>query len=151
LALKDWDRERGFVKPISELPLADLYICWDEKAIYLGVYAQDIVEDAYFRDKKIREPDRAEWTVTIGNSSHVIRARIGAGAEPSVNEPAARIIGLAGVNLNVRNIAAMELPASLFGKERFAAGDRIGIASALATYLQAYRVAWRGTFTLAGD
>jgi len=33
LALKEWDRERGFVKPVSEFPVADLYVCWDRKAI----------------------------------------------------------------------------------------------------------------------
>ncbi len=36
LALADWDRERGFVKPVSEFPVADLYVCWNEKAVYLG-------------------------------------------------------------------------------------------------------------------
>jgi len=29
LALKRWDRERGFVQPVSEFPLADLYVCWN--------------------------------------------------------------------------------------------------------------------------
>src|SRR6185503_10029251 len=46
LALKHWDRERGFVPPLSEFPLADLYLCWSKKAIYLGLFAQDVTEDA---------------------------------------------------------------------------------------------------------
>ena len=44
-ALMGWDRERGFVKPRSEFPVADLYVCWNPQAVYLGLYAQDIVEE----------------------------------------------------------------------------------------------------------
>jgi len=29
----------GFVKPVSEFPIADLYVCWNKDAIYLGLYA----------------------------------------------------------------------------------------------------------------
>src|SRR6185295_12419185 len=46
LALKHWDRERGFIQPASEFPLADLYVCWSRQAIYFGLYAQDVTEDA---------------------------------------------------------------------------------------------------------
>jgi len=151
LALKDWDRERGFVKPVSEFPLADLYISWDEKAIYLGIYAQDIVEDAYYRDKMIRNSDRTEWTVTIGESGKVIRAQIGTGAEAAVNDPTARIISSSGKNRGLQSVAAMELPAKLFGRERFQARDRIEVASTLVTYLRAYHVAWRISSTLRSE
>src|SRR5262249_55212961 len=41
LALKDWDREGGFVPPLSEDSLADLYLCWDRRAVYFGLCAQD--------------------------------------------------------------------------------------------------------------
>lgn len=68
--------------------------------------------------------------------------------KPTVSEPAARIVGLSGVDLNVRNIAAMELPARLFGKKRFQAGDQISLASALLAHARAYRVGWEGSFTL---
>lgn len=47
LALKRWDRERGYVKPASAFPMADLYLCWSPGAFYLGVYAQDVVEPAF--------------------------------------------------------------------------------------------------------
>ncbi len=83
LALKDWDRERAFVSPTSEFPLADLYISWSEKAIYLGLYSQDIVEDAYYQDKIVPEVDRAEWIVSVGKPGIAIRARIDAGQNPS--------------------------------------------------------------------
>jgi hypothetical protein len=68
-ALKHWDRERGFVRPVSEFPLADLYVCWDKKAIYLGLCAQDAVEDVFYRGKTVLASERAEWVVSISGSN----------------------------------------------------------------------------------
>jgi hypothetical protein len=148
LALKRWDRERGFVKPDSEFPLADLYVCWNKKAIYLGLYAQDVVEDVFYRDKIIRAIDRAEWIVSIGGSTKPIRGRIGAGLEPVVDDPAVRVMNLSGINGNLRNIAGLELPARLFGKDRFRPGDVVEFASTFFTHCRAYRMEWKGQFTL---
>jgi hypothetical protein len=148
LALKSWDRERGFVEPQSDKPLADLYICWDSSAIYLGVYAQDMIEDLYFQDKKVHEEVRSEWTVKLGPSGRQIRARIGAGQTAMVNNPDVQVVTVVGKSLRTQNVAAMRLPAQLFGKTKFRAGDEVEISSALASYLNAYHVTWKGTFTL---
>ena len=148
LALKQWDREHGFITPVSKFPLADLYVCWNKNAIYLGLYAQDMVEDAYYRDKVVRLADRAEWTVSIKGLPRPIRGRIGAGLEPIVDEPAVRLVNISGVNGNLRNIACAELPARLFGEERFKPGKVIEFASTLFTHCRAYRVDWAGKFTL---
>jgi hypothetical protein len=148
LALKHWNRERGFVKPVSELPLADLYVCWNRRAVYLGLYAQDVVEDAFYRDKIVRASDRAEWKLFLSGSANSIRARIGSGIEPIVDEPSVRLVQSSGLNGDFRNIAAMELPAKLFGKDRFKRGDTIDLASTFFTHCRAYRVEWKGHFTL---
>jgi len=149
LALKHWNREAGFVKPLSEFPLADLYVCWNEKAVYLGLYAQDVVEDVFYRDKVVRASDRAAWTISIA-STQSIRARIGAGLEPVVDVPAVQLVNISGINGNFRNVACMELPAKLFGKDRFRKGDTVEFASTLFTHCRAYRSEWKGTFTLRG-
>ena len=149
LALKSWDRERGFVPPVSEFPLADLYLCWNPRAIYLGLYAQDVVEDIFYRDKVVRAEDRAEWTVTINGSAKSIRGRIGAGLEPIFDEPAVRVANTSGINNQFRNIACLELPAKLFGKDSFKADDTIEFASTFFTHCRAYRVDWKGKFNLA--
>jgi len=151
LALKAWNRERGFVKPISEFPLSDLYVCWNKRAIYLGLYAQDVVEDTFYRDKIVRASDRVEWIVSIGGLPGPIRGRIGAGLEPVFDEPAVRVMNISGINGNLRNIAALELPAKLFSQERFRSGDAIEFASTLFTHCRAYRVEWKGRFTLSGN
>jgi len=148
LALKHWDRDRGFAKPVSEFPLADLYLCWDRKAIYLGLYSQDVVEEAFYRNKRVPEIDRGEWIVALGGTNKTIRARIGAGADPKCDEPAVRMVNLSGAILTTRNIAAMELPANLFGKDRFKSGDAIVLASTFFSHCRAYRVEWKGNFTL---
>jgi len=148
LALKHWDRERGFVQPVSEDPLADLYVCWDKKAIYLGLYAQDVTEDICYKDKIVRASDRAEWIVSLTGSTNAIRSRIGAGLEPIVDGHAVRLVNISGINGNFRNIACTELPAQLFGKDRFKTGDVIEFASTFHTHCRAYRVDWKGKFTL---
>jgi hypothetical protein len=151
LALKDWDRERGFVKPVSEFPVADLYVCWDKKAIYLGLYSQDIVEEIYYRNKVVPEIDRAEWLVSIGGYQKPIHARLGPGTAPVWDEPAARFVNLSGIYTSTRNVAAIELPAKLFGKEQFSAGDTVELESTFFAHCRAYRVDWKGRFTLSKE
>ncbi len=148
LALKKWDREKGFVRPTSEFPLADLYVCWDRDAVYLGLWAIDVVEDVFYRDKVVRTPDRAEWIVSIQGSSQPIRARIGAGLEPTCSEPSVRIRNISGVNGTFRNIACVKLPAKLFAKESFRSGDNIAFESTFFTHCRGYRMDWKGSFTL---
>ena len=148
-ALKDWDRERGFVKPDSKFPVADLYVCWNKQAIYLGLYAQDVSETDYYRNKIIPEVDRAKWSVSIGENSKTIHARLGAGGSTVCDEPALRIVSLSGAYYsNTRSIAALELPAKLFGKTEFKPGDTIEFDSVFSTQARAERVQWKGKFSL---
>jgi hypothetical protein len=148
LALKDWDRERGFVKPVSEFPVADLYVCWNQKAVYLGLYAQSIAEANYYRDNIVPEVDRAQWLVSIGETNQPIHVHLGPGAPPVCDEPAVRIINLSGEYMNTRNIAAVELPAKLFGKTEFKAGDTIQFDCTFFTQCRADYVEWKGKFAL---
>ena len=148
LALKHWDRQRGFVKSVSGFPLADLYVCWSPRAVYLGLYSLDIIEDAYYRSRSVPKSDRPVWVVEA-NRSAPVRARLGAGREPIVSHPDVRVENLSGLNLNVRNVAIMELTASRLGKERLQAGDTFELSSTLHSHGRAYLVEWKGRFTLA--
>ena len=149
LALKSWDRERGFVKAVSEFPLADLYVCWDRKAIYLGLCAQDVVEDVFYRGKTMPLSDRAEWSISVKGGSKPIRGRIGAGLEPIFDEPSVRPMNISGFNGNTRNIAGLELPARLFGKDRFKQGDTIEFTATFLSHCRAYNVEWKARLSLA--
>jgi hypothetical protein len=148
LALRGWDRERGYVQPTSRFPLGDLYVCWSPQTLYLGVYAQDVVEPGFYRDQQVPDLDRAEWTVRVGKRLRTIRARLGAGAPAVVDDPAVRIVHLSGVELNTRCIAAMAIPASRFGRSALRPGDRVEFDSTFYTHCRAYRTDWRGTFAL---
>jgi hypothetical protein len=136
------------VKPVSEFPVADLYVCWNEQAVYLGLYAQDIVERNYYRNPGLPEVDRAQWVISIGDGSKPIHARLGPGGPPLCDEPDARLVNLSGEYMNTRNIAAVELPAKLFGKQRFKSGDSIELGSTFFTHCRAERVEWKGKLTL---
>jgi hypothetical protein len=148
LALLRWDRERGFVNPISEFPLADLYVCWDKKAIYVGLCAQDVVEDSFYKGKTVQSIDRAEWIISFDGMRKPIRGRVGAGLEPIFDEPSVRVMNISGINGDLRNIAAMEIPAQLLGKERFKQGDTVELASTFFTHCRAYGVEWKGKLIL---
>jgi hypothetical protein len=123
-------------------------MCWNREAIYLGLYAQDVVEDVFYKGKVVRGTDRAEWIVSITGSAKPVRGRIGAGLEPIFDEPTVRVRNLSGINGNTRNIAAMELPAKLFGRGRFKSGDTVEFSSTFFTHGRAYRVDWKGKFLL---
>lgn len=146
-AMKHWDRERGFIPPFSKFPLADLYACWSPQALYLGLHSLDIVEDSYYRDARVPKADRALWTVRVGGRE-VVRARIGAQREALVSDPRVRVENLSGVNLQVRNIAAMELPLSVLERGGFKAGDSLELNVSLRTHAGAYLMEWKGAFTL---
>ncbi len=148
LALQHWDRERGYVPPVTGPALADLYAGWSPDALYLGLYLLDIVEEAYYRDYRVPKEDRAQWIIELPGQPEPIRARIGAGREALVNEPRVRVESLSGRNLNVRCVAAMQLPASLWGKRVFRAGDSVEFNATLRTHAQAYRISWSGGFRL---
>jgi hypothetical protein len=146
-ALKLWDRGRGFVKPASELPLADLYICWNPKAIYLGLYALDVTEDALYRDKTVPEADRSLWVIEMPGRKP-LQIRLGSGRKPAVSDLAVRVENLSGTFLTVRNIAAVELTAEYLGRKRFSPGDRVELMTTFDTHCRSYRIAWKGSFSL---
>jgi hypothetical protein len=152
-ALRQWDRMRGFAPPTSPDPQADLYLCWDRDAVYVGLYAIDIVENTYYRDKHIPEADRAQLTLRCGDGANALRVRIGAGRAPAPAGPQPsgfQAIDVSGIDHDVRNIAIFRLPATLFGKRALQAGDRIRFSAALQTFARAYQVAWGDrTYSLA--
>jgi len=112
------------------------------------LYSQDIAEKTFYKSKVVPETDRAEWLMSLGEPKKAIHARLGPGL-PTWDEPAARLLNLSGIYTSTRNVAALELPAKLFGKERFKVGDRIQFASTFYTHCRSYRVDWEGEFTLA--
>ena len=127
--------------------MGDLYVCWSEGALYLGLYSFDIVESAYYSGSSVPKSDRALWTVRI-DGREIVRARIGAGREAFVSEPRVHIENLPGLNSSGRDVTALELPAKLLGKDRFKAGDTIELDCTLLTHCRAYRYDWKGKFTL---
>lgn len=149
LALMHWDRERGFVPPASPLPLADLYVCWNKDALFLGLCGQDIAEPAFYRDSTIPEVDRAEWTISLGGMKEPIRLRIGAGRKPSVNL-SLPVASFDGTNPS-GHMAAVEVPYALWHQDRLRAGERIELSSTFVGHARQYPAQWRGAFYLAGD
>jgi hypothetical protein len=147
-ALRQWDRERGFVKCSSPTPLADLYICWNRDALFLGLYALDSTEDAYYRGRSVPKIDRSLWVMQTPGQPP-LRMRLGAGREPILSDSAIRIEHLSGLNLAVRSVTAVALPASRFGRKSFHPGDRVEFSSTFWTHGRCCEMNWKGSFVLA--
>jgi hypothetical protein len=146
-SLMSWNRERGFVPPATESPLADLYISWDAEAVYLGVYAIDPVEKSYYADAQIPEIDRANWLIRLGDGQEV-SVRIGGGLPATTSDQTVRAEGYSGVDNDVRLIGVARIPAVMVGKKRFSKGDCISLQSSLTSHGRAYHSEWRGDFKL---
>lgn len=144
-ALKHWDREHGFVKPSSDFPLADLYVCWSPQAVYLGIYTLDTNEDAYYRDRNVPKSDHPVWTIQIDDRP-AVRVRLRSARDPLVSDPDKRVLSLSG--MDGRHVALIEITAVSVGRTSFKAGDMIQLTSLMTGHAQAHRTAWQGKFRL---
>lgn len=140
----DWDRQNGFVPISSRFPVADLYACWGNQAVYLGISAMDPVETTYYKSGVSPVAD-SEWVRISGAGlSHpldlLLRDTKSKQAEEWTDSGVTiRRYGPVG---NVRNAAVLELPASLFGRVRFAPGDLLRLHVTFFTHARGYRMDW---------
>ena len=146
-ALKNWDRQRGFVPPATPHPMGDLYICWKPSALFVATFVVDVAEPDYYRDSIIPESDRPSWRIQV-NGQMPVTARLGCGKDAVIDNPSTPVVSLSGAAHGVRCITAIKLPAKQLGKERLAAGDHLTIESTFATHARAYRIDWKGEFVL---
>src|SRR5205823_2000467 len=109
----------------------------------------DILEDICYKDKRVPEVDRAEWTLRLAGAAHPIRVRLGAGRPPTVLGGSVEVVDMSGGEHNVRTITAIRLPAALFGKPRLQIGDTIHLECSFQTHARVNRNRWSGTFPLA--
>ncbi len=147
-ALRRWDRERGFVPASSSSPMADLYFAWEPDALDFGLFALDAAEDAFYRDRRMTEEDRMEWTLQIDGLREPIRLRIGSGLPLRGKPDGVEAISISGKELTVRTVAAVRVPASRLGRVNFQSGDEVSITAVLTTHARAYRVDWSGKMRL---
>jgi hypothetical protein len=146
-AMKNWDRERGYIRAQTPAPLADLYVCWRPRAIYLGVHGWDAVEAGYYRSGWVAKEDRAVWSVRVGGKE-IARARIGGGREGMVNDAAVKVES---IPLNAGSAwmtAGMEVPVKVLERKELGVGDEIELECELVMHGRASRVEWRGKFKL---
>jgi hypothetical protein len=147
-AIKNWDRQRGFVPPVSDHPIGDLYLCWNPATLYLATYVIDVVEPDYYGDGTIPDVDRPLWTVQV-NGGEPINARIGAGKDPVINGSPRRVKSISGLYHDVRCITVIMLQAQQLGYELLRPGDEFELDSSFVSHGRAYRIDWKGKFRLA--
>jgi hypothetical protein len=146
-----WDRMHGFVKWVSSAPTADLYACWDSKALYLGIYDIDMAEKAFYKDNKIPEADLMRVQISGPGLAHPIDITLKdtAGKVAEQWNVDGLTIRRYGPEDNVRNSTVLELPAALFGKSAFAPGERARLHVTLLSHARGYRTEWQPDAALA--
>jgi hypothetical protein len=146
-ALKDWDRERGFVPPSSAHPIGDLYVCWSPGALYLGVYVLDVVDDDLYRSTGVPVEDRGEWRVRLGGQPPV-KVLVGYGDPPKVTDDDLRVKSISGLDHNMRSIIVLEYPAGRLGRKQFKPGDSVELDASYTTHGRMHKIEWKGNFPL---
>lgn len=149
-ALREWDRERGFIPASSEAPFADLYLAWNPSGIWVGLYAMDMSERDYYRNRVVPEIDRMRWRVKINGMDPELDIRIGT-ALPGVHEELGTL-GYAEFRTlahDTRAIAVAHIPVTALECEELKSGDVVRIESVLDAQARAGQVTWKGQLRLA--
>jgi hypothetical protein len=148
-ALREWDRERGFVPAVSPAPFADLYLAWNPSEIWLGLYALDLTERDYYRDRVVPEIDRMRWRLKFDGMEPGIDFRIGTALHGvHIEQQALENFEYWTLAHNTRAIAVVRISASELGKATLNPGDIIRMESILDAHARADRVMWSGNFRL---
>ena len=148
-ALKNWDRERGFVPAASFAPFADMYLAWSPSGLWLGLYAMDMSERDYYRDRIVPEIDRMRWRVNVNGAEPRVDIRLG-NALPGVHIEQGSLENAEYRTLahDTRAVAVVHIPAAALGRADLKPGDTIWIDSILDAQARAGRVTWSGRFRL---
>ncbi len=145
--LKNWDREHGFVPPSAPLAMADMYLAWQPDTLLIGICTEDLQEANYYKTGEIPEEDRVLLEVAIAKAAP-IQVRLGGGKEATTNNKDVKVYNLSSKR-NVRNIAVLKLPSTLFGEKRFAKGIRISFSATLTSFARAHTTEWKADALLA--
>jgi hypothetical protein len=133
--LKLWPRERGFVPPKPGIPFADLYVCRDREAIYVGVIAMDYADGHLYEGDQIPVGERMEWTIDVSGSEPIDIRLGGDGQKATCNLPGQQISEVHGL----QHIALVRIPLKSFA-------GKIHLRSSISTHSRGYRMAWEATY-----
>ncbi len=145
--LRSWDRASAFVPGRSLIPIADLYVCWDAKHLYLAVFTEEFADTKLYAGGKIPLKERMTWTIALGGSRKPIRIRFGAGGHMSVGSD---VIEYKTVAAGTRLTALIAFSPEQAGMAKFTAGSAFPLHASLTSHGHAERMEWETNLRLAG-
>ncbi len=74
-SLAAWDKWSGHVPCDSELPVADLYACWDSSAVYLAAHLSDHMDPRVYLHERVPDEDLATLAVDVQGTNAPIALR----------------------------------------------------------------------------
>jgi len=67
-SLTFWPRQQGFIKPKNSEAFGDLYVCRDQRSLYLGINMMDYVDTKLYEGNIVPDEERARFTFKFANS-----------------------------------------------------------------------------------
>lgn len=142
-AIVGWDRVAGLIPAATRHPVADLYACWDESNLYLGMHAMGFLETQAYRDGVVPECDRSLWTIKFGKPQRTVRVRFGSGRAAACDDSSVRSMAASGTEGDVRTVVVAVVPAEALGVPRLSSGTAINLDVRLDTAGRCDHVRWK--------
>jgi hypothetical protein len=123
-----WDK-RGNIPPLGANGCAaDLLVCWNDDHVYVGVLGLRFIDRDVYAEG-LSPTELLELSLAPSNSAESVQLRFGDGNKVSTDNPQ---VACAAIQDGVRYTAIAALPAAMFDKPRFKAGDEIKFAVTMA-------------------
>jgi hypothetical protein len=94
--LRNWDRADGLVRPGKGIPIGDLYVCADQRYLYLGVYSMEYLDESIYEGDRIPESERSSCAVTVAGKSFIVRFA-GKDRKPTCDGPGVEVFETPGL------------------------------------------------------
>lgn len=143
--MNGWPKARALVPPATPEPFSDLYLCWDEKALYVAAHAAGFADRTIYPGRTANSAGRFELRLKLPGRASPLRIEFGPGSGPSSLGAKLRLWQQ---QRSTRFTVVAAIPAVLFGMPRIQAGDRIPLEAELVAQGGHDRDRWRGAFAL---
>lgn len=133
-----WNRDAAYIRPDEIVPRGDLYVAWNGQTLAISCcWAQDLFEDAFYRNAKVPDSDRSTIEIDLPKSNvHWIATFYDTKAV--AKGPQWKFEFKPGTASQL----IVQIPASALGHQRLMAGLGINLKARLISETRSYTTTW---------
>ena len=150
LGLEFWPREAALLAAAEPVSFADLFLCWREEMVYVGVHAAAFADEDLYANRSVPEQERMLLKLEIGAPGLArlrIRLRFGPGGSAEVDGRGARVVYQ--YEKNTRFTVVLGMDREALGGMRLEPGESVFLDASLSAPAGDPRVTWRAERILA--